>query len=90
MAASDFETKSGRDLSRGYLPIVLACTIVFFVAAGVGTASYTLGGVVKSIEYDRRETTVRFGQLEAAIAKIQAILESRQQCPGPNNQQAQK
>ena len=70
-----------RDLSRGYLPIVLAATIAFFLAAGVGTAAYTIGGVVKSIEYDRRETAIRFGQLEASIAKVQAILESRQ-CGG--------
>jgi hypothetical protein len=66
-----------RDLSKGYLPVVLVASIMLALAAFIGTASYTIGGVLKGIEDDRRETAARFTQLETSIAKLQQILEAR-------------
>ena len=71
-----------RDLSKGYLPVVLVVSIMLALAAFIGTASYTIGGVLKGIEDDRRETATRFAQLETSIAKLQQILEARGCSPG--------
>lgn len=74
------QANQSRDLSKGYLPVVMVVAVIMAISAFIGSAAYTIGGVIKSIEYDRRETTIRFAQLEASIAKVQAILENRQ-CP---------
>jgi hypothetical protein len=40
----------------------------------------TVGGVIKSLEFERQQTLARFASIEASIAKMQATLESRTAC----------
>jgi hypothetical protein len=64
------------DVSKMYLPIVVVLALVISCAG----MAYTVGGVIKSLEFERQQTLARFASIEASIAKMQATLESRTAC----------
>lgn len=69
-------TEIVRDLSKTYLPILLVAALLL----AVGSAMYTIGGVMKDIEINRVATASRFSSLEESMKKIQTLLELKGSC----------